>query len=248
MNESSTKNSLGLLFFGIALALGLIISASILSGAFKEVKLADQTITVKGYAEKKIMSDIGYWSCDFSSRSSDLKSAYSKLQSDREKIISYLLNKGISKDSIKIWAVNTITQFVLNKDGNPTNVIEGYVLTQNISIGSKNVLLIENIANESTSLIQEGIEINSHPPSFFYSDINSLKIDMLSEAAKDARNRAEQLAKSSGSSVGSLRSANQGVFQITAPNSIEVSDWGQYDVNTIEKSVKAVVTIDYSIK
>jgi hypothetical protein len=45
-----------------------------------------------------------------------------------------------------------------------------------------------------------------------------------------------------------LRSANQGVFQITAPYSTEVSDWGQYDVNSIEKVVKAVVTIDYSVK
>lgn len=248
MSNSNSKNSMGLLFFGVALALGLIISASILAGAFKEVKLADQTITVKGYAERKILSDLGYWSCEFSSRNTDLKSAYNKLQADREKILDYLKSKGISKDSIKIWAVNTSTQFKLNKEGNPTNEIEGYILTQNISIGSKNVFLIEEISNESTSLIQEGIEINSHPPSYFYSDINSLKIDMLSEAAKDARNRAEQLAKSSGSAVGALRSANQGVFQITAPNSTEVSDWGQFDVYTIEKVVKAVVTIDYSVK
>jgi hypothetical protein len=60
--------------------------------------------------------------------------------------------------------------------------------------------------------------------------------------------RAEELAKNSGSEVGTLKYASQGVFQITPVHSTDVSDYGIYDTSTIEKSIKAVVTIEYSIK
>ena len=58
---------------------------------------------------------------------------------------------------------------------------------------------------------------------------------------------AEQLAVNSGGKVGALRAAAQGVFQITPLYSTDVDDWGRYDTTTIDKAVKAVVTIHYSI-
>jgi hypothetical protein len=75
-----------------------------------------------------------------------------------------------------------------------------------------------------------------------------LKIQLLGEATKNARMRAEELASNSGSQVGELKYASQGVFQITPVNSTDVSDYGIYDTFTIDKSINAVVTIEYSIK
>jgi hypothetical protein len=37
------------------------------------------------------------------------------------------------------------------------------------------------------------------------------------------------------------------VFQITAPHSTETADYGSYDTNTVEKIVKAVVTVEYAV-
>jgi hypothetical protein len=51
----------------------------------------------------------------------------------------------------------------------------------------------------------------------------------------------------SGGKVGGLSSASQGVFQITAVNSTDTSDYGVYDTSTIEKSVKCVVTVEFKI-
>lgn len=75
-----------------------------------------------------------------------------------------------------------------------------------------------------------------------------MKIQLLGEATKNARMRAEGLARNSGSEIGTLKYASQGLFQITPVNPTDVSDYGIYDTTTIEKSVKAVVTIEYSIK
>ncbi|MDD4872115.1 MAG: SIMPL domain-containing protein, partial [Kiritimatiellae bacterium] len=60
--------------------------------------------------------------------------------------------------------------------------------------------------------------------------------------------RAEILAKNSHGKVGALNSASQGVFQITPVNSTDVSDSGNYDTSTVEKSVKAIVTLEFQVE
>jgi hypothetical protein len=110
------------------------------------------------------------------------------------------------------------------------------------------VKLTQEIANQSTSLIQNGVEIASQPPQYYYTKLNDLKLVMLGEATKDAKARAEMIAKNSGSQVGTLKSAQQGVFQITSTNSTDVSDYGEYDLSSIVKTIKAVVTVDFFVK
>ncbi len=58
---------------------------------------------------------------------------------------------------------------------------------------------------------------------------------MLGEAATEAKARAEKLAQATGSNVGALRSAQQGVFQITPENSTSISDYGEYDASQLEQ-------------
>jgi len=65
---------------------------------------------------------------------------------------------------------------------------------------------------------------------------------------ENALERAKQIASSTGSNVGALKSASQGVFQITPVNSTAVSDYGNYDTSSINKTVKAVVTVRYFVK
>jgi hypothetical protein len=70
---------------------------------------------------------------------------------------------------------------------------------------------------------------------------------MLGEAAQDAQRRAEQIAGKSGRKIGSLRSASQGVFQITSVYQTETSDEGAFDTGSREKSMKAVVTAEFQL-
>ena len=71
---------------------------------------------------------------------------------------------------------------------------------------------------------------------------------MLERATANARERVEKLLSASHAHVGELRSASQGVFQITPAYSTDVSDYGINDTTTIDKSIKAVVTIEYAIE
>jgi len=234
-------------WLGVSLAIGLIISTIIVANMVKTVKLANQTITVKGYAEKRIRSDLIVWKGSFSSRSSQIKEAYRLLSRDLSEVKEYLTSKGIREDQIIVSSINTRNIYRRDEQGRPTDEIIGYELFQEIEIRSNEVDKLTNIARESTELIEKGVLFHSHPPQYFYTKLSDLKIEMVAEATKDAKERAEQLAIYSGCKIGSLRSANMGVFQITRAYSTEISGYGIYDTSSLEKDIKAVVTASFSI-
>jgi hypothetical protein len=242
-----TDSGKGLWGLGILLALGLIISAYLIGLAVKTAIPNHYKITVKGYNERKITSDYVTWQGNVIARASSLPKAYEKLEQDLSLILGYLKEQGVNEKDLHISSAQTSVYYKQTDNGTKTNDIEGYGLRYDFSVNSGNVLLISNIANQITSLIKDGLEIESYKPQYFYTKIDELKIDMLGEAAKDALARAVQLASNSGSQVGKLRSAQQGVFQITPAFSTTVSDYGENDTSTIEKSIKAVVTMEYGI-
>jgi hypothetical protein len=59
--------------------------------------------------------------------------------------------------------------------------------------------------------------------------------------------RAEQMAASTNSDLGPMRTAKMGVLQITPKNSNVVSDYGINDVSSIEKEITAVVHASFEI-
>ena len=105
--------------------------------------------------------------------------------------------------------------------------------------------LAKKLAKESTELIRKGIGFQSYAPSYFFTKLEGLKLDLLEKAAANSKLRAERLAKSAGNKVTGVVTASQGIFQITKPNSTETSSWGMYDTSSIEKKVRAVVTIEF---
>jgi hypothetical protein len=100
-----------------------------------------------------------------------------------------------------------------------------------------------------TDLIREGIEIRSGSPVFLLADPDAVKRDLLAEATRNALDRANTLASGSGSSVGTLQSASQGVIKIMARGQLDSGEYGQdYDTSTIPKTMRAVVSLEYAIE
>ncbi|MDA2919718.1 SIMPL domain-containing protein [Desulfobacterota bacterium AH_259_B03_O07] len=248
MNDRTNPTWFGLLLLGIFLAAGIVVATFVIAKTIERVKFQNQRIQVKGFAERTITSDIAVWKGQITVRSPELVSAYNKLQADVEKVLSYLGEQGIKKEDVGVSSVSTIVQYKKTEKGMATNIIDGYVLGQTVELTSSDVSLIAQIAAGSTSLIKEGIEFSSYAPQYFYTKLDDMKIELLGEATKNALMRAGVLAKNSGSEIGTLKYASQGVFQITPVYSTQVSDYGVYNTTTIEKSIKAVVTIEYSIR
>ncbi len=247
-NQSFLKNT-QIVILGVCIAAATIVSTVIFSqGLMKIMKFQREMISVTGATEKKIISDYMVWKLDFSRRDAQMTVAYNKVKADLKIVQDYLTTKGIAaKDMI----VSPITTEVLykqgEKSGKDTNVIEGYKLSQGIEIRSTEVQNVTAISREATELINQGIELISNEPEYFYTKLAELKIEMLREATKDAKKRAEEIAFSSGNKIGVIRSAKMGVFQITPVNSYDVSDYGSNDTSSLEKKVNAVVSADFAI-
>ena len=231
----------------VVLALGVVIATIIGGSFFVKGKRADQTITVAGSARKRIKSGLVVWKAGVSYQAPVLADAYRSLSESVPRVKAYLVGKGIPENQITISSISSQTLHGKESDGSETSEITGYSLRQELSIRSNDVDKIEKIAREATELINQGILIESMPPEYLYTQLGSLKIEMLAEAAKDAKVRAEQIAQSTGSSIGSVRTARMGVLQITAADSNEVSDSGMNDTSAIEKDITAVVNIGFAV-
>jgi len=99
-------------------------------------------------------------------------------------------------------------------------------LTQNITNESNEVDKNEGVSREVTELINQGVELYSQEPQYYYTKLAELKIEMIAAATQDAKVRAEQIAQNSNGNLGGLKNATMGIFQITGQNSSEDYSWG----------------------
>ncbi len=246
-SDQTGASTVGLLLLGLALAIGLVIAAGLVARSLERIKLAGDRITVKGYAEERVVSDAGTWRATVTVRANDLQSGYRALDADTARVRELLESVAGNSAAITVSPVTTRPRFEIGPGGVQTGRVTGYELDRNFELTSDDVALIGRIAAQASTLISEGVNVNSWPPQYFYGDLNSVKVRLIGAATRDARQRAEQFAAGGGVTVGPMRSASQGVFQITRPNSTETADYGSYDTATVEKVVKAVVTVEYSV-
>ncbi|WP_177761081.1 SIMPL domain-containing protein [Flavobacterium sp. I3-2] len=227
------------------IGISIIISTFLLSNAFKNRNNAADTISVTGLGSKDFVSDLIVWNSSFSKKNYNLKEAYSELESDRTAIKNYLVGKGIKESEIIFSSVSINKEFTTITDSNyntRTETFTGYNLTQSVQVESKEVAKVENVSREVTELINSGVELYSNAPEYYYTKLSELKLEMVAEATKDAKLRAEKIAENAGSSLGDLKKSEMGVFQIVAQNSSEEYSWGG-SFNTSSKNKTATITI-----
>lgn len=232
---------------GVALAVGLVISSLIFGWFYSNAKKGDEAITVTGSAKKRIKSDLVVWSAGVTTQSASVSEAYKQLSGDIPRIKEYLLSKGVPEVEMTVSSITTMPQKRTDSNGNETSEVTGYTLTQKIEVRSTEVDKIARVSREATELLNQGIMIESSSPEYYFTGIGDLKVEMLGEAARDAKERAEKIAGSTGNSIGAVRSARMGVLQITPPDSTEVSDAGMYSTTTIDKDITAVVNISFGV-
>jgi uncharacterized protein len=247
MENNSIKNWM-LPIFAVILSIGIIISSVIVINGITTIKTKQNTITITGSAKKQFKSDFVVWRSTYTAQSPKLPAAYALLKSETDKVKSYLKSKGIDEKGMVFTAITTIPNYAVLANGQMTSDIVSYRLMQTVEISSNEVDKITQISRQATELINQGIDFQSNTPEYYYTKLADLKIDMLSLATKDAMNRAQQIAKSTGSDIGKLRSAKMGVFQITPIYSTDVSDSGIYNTSSIDKEITAVMTCDFEIK
>jgi len=202
-------------------------------------------VTVKGLSEKDVKADLAVWEMRIVATGDELSEVQKSLNNQLAIIKTFLDKNNILADEITEGRIDTndlTTNPYLDK------YKSRYILTQNITVRSKNVDNISAVMQKTGELISKGVTFDSQqyssPVSYIFTGLNDIKAEMLSEATANAYTAAEEFAKNSHSTVGKIRYANQGVFSILPQIKTDSASESQQ----VNKTVRVVVTVDYWLK
>ena len=228
----------------ILIALTIIISTATLSDAIIKRYSIDNGISVTGLGSRDFVSDLIIWQSSVSARASNLKEAYALIENRKQSVKEYLVKKGVKSNELEISSIDIEKEFQTMYESNGTSYSQfvGYKLTQRIRVESGNVDLVEKVSREISELIDQGIEIVTESPLYYYTKLSELKVEMIAQATADAKLRAEKIADKSDAELGSLNHATMGVFQIIGQNTDEDYESGG-SFNTSSKNKTATITV-----
>lgn len=230
---------------GLFLAAGLVLAAMVATTAWVKIKNS-QFITVKGSVQKSIESDLIIWSGSFQAEAGTLLDAQRQIQANRLLVGKFLAGAGVTNFSFAPMTIDELKASQKSADGFVSQRTTGYRLSETVSVESADVNRLDKL--DTTPLVEQGVIFTVATPQFIYTKAGETKIEMLADATKDARARAEQIASQGGRSIARLHDADQGIFQITPLHSVTTSWQGESDTISRQKTITAVVTATFLLK
>lgn len=226
------------------LSVAIVISSIILGLAFYLSRQTTSTVKVVGYAINSFESDIVQWQFNLSERTDlfDLKNGYKKLNTTVETLKKIIKEKNIELTELNFKPINI--NDIYDRDGNVT----GKRLSQEVILISKNIDQIENLSTDPIIFIENNILFEYSYVNYHNTNLEILKKELLGDAIKNAKERAEEILSAAGNKVGKLKNARSGIFQITEPLSTEVADYGIHSTSTRKKNIKVTVSAEFEIE
>ncbi len=254
MNGTNLNDRGSTALLGVLLALGLIVGGWTLGAEIKATRLSDRYVSVKGLVERKVKSDLAIWPLSYKEAGDDLSAVYAKTESDKKTVLQFLDQQGIQSSEIELGVIRVVdTQ--ANEFGGNNRAPRRYIVEQQIAVRTSRVDQVAAAAQKTMQLLQKGIVLSSNPGQgliYKFTGLNSIKPDMITEATRNARAAAARFASDSGSKVGSIRQANQGVFSILpADQGSDAGEPGEFagglsgGDSSLMKTVRIVTSIEY---
>lgn len=232
------------LFSGLALlAIAVVVGSLFIAGGIRDRNRTD-LITVTGSAKARIVSDYIVWDASLSGQGSSPAAALAQLSGWTSRVRAFFREQGVVAAELTVDPISTESPGSVDENG--TRVTK-YRLTRIFEIRSSRVGAIAALAERSSSLLAQGVPLAADPPQYVYTKLPGLRPRLLAAATRDAQARARVLVAASGAKLGKLRGVNVGVFQVSSPNSTDVSDYGVYDTTTLRKDVTAVVNVTFAL-
>ena len=229
-------------------AAGLALGGLFIGGGFARARSADRFVTVKGISEREVKADLAIWPLRIVAASDDLTAANTQLQSSLQKIRTFLTANGVDATQATLQDFS-VADAQTNQYSGGSAAGARFVIRQTVVVRSTNPETIRAASQKVSELVSAGVVLSSGGeygnggPTFVFTGLNKLKPEMIGEATARARESAEQFARDSHSSIGGIRRAYQGVFEILPRDQAE----GITEAGQVVKTVRVVSTIDYAL-
>ena len=252
MSEEKQGSGMGKsLVLGIIIGIALVAAAFVLAGGYGQIAKGfgviadgfgtiakpDRIVTVRGLAEREVEADMAIWPLSFSVGSNSSLPELQKELVKRINVVSeFLKGFGLTDADFTAQAPDIMDTSLMMYTNDKHKYL--YIAKQTILVRSKNVKAVKTAQEHSLDLTAKNIAILQDYESkivYEYTALNLIKPAMIGEATKNARAAAEQFASDSGSSVGKINKATQGLF------SIENAATGLEE----KKKIRVVTTVEY---
>ena len=230
----------GKFFCGLSVMVGLIVIGIMIPVAVNEYRSFDRTVNVKGLCEKEVEADKVIWPITYKVMSNDVQSVYDMTDKNNALVLEFLKSGGLSDEEITV-SVPAISDKLANEYGDNNRAFR-YIATNVVTVCTDKVDAVLSLLSRQSELLRKGVVISGNswenPLEFKYEALNALKPSMVEEAARNAREVAQKCASDSGSRLGKIKTASQGVF------SIENRDSNTPNI----KKVRVVTSVTYYLK
>lgn len=229
----------------IILAAGIALGGYFIGSGVYE-SMAKRTVTVKGLAEQNVVADMAVWNIKISNVGGDLTKLQTGVDADINKIKTFLKNAGFNDDEIQNLRV-TVRDKAAGYDNN-VNTGQKYVIETGVMVRSTNVQLVDAVSRRMGELVRQGITITEDyaGPTYIFNGLNDIKISMIEQATKNAKDAGRQFAKDADAKLGKIMSANQGQFSIEARDPLD--RWSNDEKQSINKKVRVVSTVTFYLR
>lgn len=219
------------------LALGIVLAGISIAGGLGTLKADQRTVSVRGLSEKEFSADMAAWPVTFTVVGDSLPLIKKEIITKTDIIKNFLKNHQISEEEFTVKEP-AITDTTTNPYIDQKHQTYKYFAKTVIFVRSSDIEAVNSALADSLDLMDEGIAITRDYDSriqYLFTALNEVKPEMIAEATMNARKAAEQFARDSGSKVGKIKKASQGLFSINdaAPGLPE------------RKTVRVVTTVEY---
>ena len=221
----------------IAIVAGLALLGFFVSKGLTSIANQEQYVTVKGLAERDLLANKVVWPLPYKCVSNDMQTLYDNIEKNRNIVLSFLKEGGITDDEIVISAPAVTDR--LAQSYIPDNIKFRYQAEAVITVISPQVEKVIELMGKQIELMKDGVIISdeySYQTQFEYTALNDIKPAMVEEATRNARAVAQKFAEDFDCKLGNIKQATQGQFSITS------------DETTPQiKNIRVVTTVKYAL-
>ena len=206
----------GKFYSGLFVMVGLVVLGLMIPKAVDKYRSYDRTVNVKGLCEMEVKADKVIWPIVYKVMSDNVQSIYSQTDVSNAVIVDFLLAGGVALDEITV-SVPQISDKLANEYGDNNRAFR-YIAKNVVTVCSSDVDKILALMSSQADLLKKGVVVAGNdwenPVEFKYEGLNEIKPQMIEEATQNARETAQKFAQDSDSSLGKIKTANQGTFTI----------------------------------
>jgi hypothetical protein len=247
MNTHSKQASLGITMKHInafVLAGSIALAGFFMSQTLVKSSMSQNSIKVKGLAERTVKADTAYWTISKGLKTTDdtlsTEYLYQQYEKETQTIYNTLVEAGFKEESIEIGVTKISFEDLRDEDNNLVETKR--TLRGDINIITHNVDLVKASRTKLNGLIAQGIALVNHDPEYHFTQLNDIKPDMIKLATQNAKIAAQEFANNVDATIGGIRSASQGRFSI-----YDVGE-NYTDTRKLMKNVRVVTHVDYYLE